>query len=99
MSTSTNLRASQKYKKRSTLVTMFRQLRKNKGAIIGLVLMLGIVSLALLAPVIFDYQEDVIGMNIRSACRVHQPSIGSEPMIWAGTSWPGWCGEHAIQWR
>jgi peptide/nickel transport system permease protein len=58
---------------------MFRQLRKNKGAIIGLVLMLGIVSLALLAPVIFDYQEDVIGMNIRE--RLQGPSAKH----WFGT--------------
>jgi peptide/nickel transport system permease protein len=58
---------------------MFRQLRKNKGAIIGLVLMLGIVSLALLAPVIFDYQEDVICMNIRE--RLQGPSAKH----WFGT--------------
>ena len=69
---STNLRASQKYKKRSTFASIFRQLRKNKGAIIGLVMMIIIVALAVLAPVIFDYEKDVIGMNLRE--RLQSPS-------------------------
>jgi peptide/nickel transport system permease protein len=79
MSTSTSLRASQKYKKRSTLASIFRQLKKNKGAIMGLVMMLIIVALALLAPVIFDYQKDVIGMNLRE--RLQSPSS----KYWFGT--------------
>lgn len=72
MRNSTTLRASQKYKKRSTFVTILRQLRKNKGAIIGLVMMTIIVALALLAPVIYDYRQDVIAMNLRA--RLQPPS-------------------------
>ena len=35
----TKLRASQKYKKRSTFDSIWRQLRKNKGAIVGMILL------------------------------------------------------------
>ena len=85
---STNLRASQKYKKRSTFASIFRQLRKNKGAIIGLVMMIIIVALKVLAPVIFDYEKRRDRMNLRSACSLLRPSIGLEPMRWGGISSP-----------
>lgn len=66
------LRASQLYKKRSTFGMLWRQLRKNKGAIVGMILLLVIIIAALIAPLIFDYNKDVIGMNVRE--RLQWPS-------------------------
>lgn len=64
--------ASQLYKKRSTLGMAWRQLRRNKGALIGLALLIIIILGALLAPVFYDYNTDVIGMNVRE--RMQWPS-------------------------
>ncbi len=68
----TKARASKIYKKRSTMALAWRQLRRNKGALIGLALLIIIIVGALLAPVIYDYDTDVIGMNVRE--RMQWPS-------------------------
>ena len=68
----TKARASKIYKKRSTMALAWRQLRRNKGALIGLALLVIIIVGALLAPVIYDYDTDVIGMNVRE--RMQWPS-------------------------
>lgn len=67
-----NVRASKLYKKRSTLGMAWRQLRRNKGALIGLGLLVLIIIGALMAPIIYDYEKDVIGMNVRE--RMQSPS-------------------------
>ena len=72
-------RASQKYKKRSTLETIWLQLRKNKGAILGLILLFAIIVIAVAAPYIFDYETDVIANNIKE--RMQAPSAEH----WFGT--------------
>ena len=59
------LRAHQKYKKRSSLGMVWHQLKKNKGAIIGLVLILLVIILALCAPLIYDYKTDIIKNHVR----------------------------------
>lgn len=59
------LRAHQKYKKRSSLGMVWHQLKKNKGAIIGLVLILLVIILALCAPLIYDYKSDIIKNHVR----------------------------------
>lgn len=68
----TKERASKIYKKRSTMALAWRQLRRNKGAIIGLVLLVLIIVGALIAPIVYDYNTDVIGMNVRE--RMQWPS-------------------------
>ena len=75
----TEKRASQKYKKRSTLETIWLQLRKNKGAILGLILLFAIIVIAVAAPYIFDYETDVIANNIKE--RMQAPSAEH----WFGT--------------
>lgn len=75
----TTLRASQKYKKRSTLASIWQQLRKNKGAVIGLVLLVLIILVALLSPYIFDYETQVIANNVKE--RMQSPSAEH----WFGT--------------
>ena len=72
-------RASQKYKKRSSLMSIWRQLRKNKGAILGIILLVLIVGVALGSPYIFNYEEQVIANNIKQ--RMQPPSAEH----WFGT--------------
>jgi len=59
------LRAHQKYKKRSSLGMIWHQLKKNKGAIIGLILILLVIILALCAPLIYDYKQDIVKNHVR----------------------------------
>lgn len=59
------LRAHQKYKKRSSLGMVWHQLKKNKGAIIGLVLISLVIILALCAPLIYDYKSDIVKNHVR----------------------------------
>ena len=66
------VRASKLYKKRSTLGMAWRQLRRNKGAIIGMVLVALLIIVALAAPFIFDYETQVIANNVKE--RLQAPS-------------------------
>lgn len=50
--------------KQSRLKALWRQFRKNKGAVIGLAVLAVVVLVALLAPLVWDYDKDIIGMNI-----------------------------------
>lgn len=70
---------SQKYKKRSTFISIWRQLRKNKGALIGLAMLVLIIAIALASPYIFDYDTEVIANNIKG--RMQAPSADH----WFGT--------------
>ena len=65
-------RASKLYKKRSTLGMAWRQLRRNKGAILGMVLVALLIIVALAAPLIFDYDTQVIANNVKE--RLQAPS-------------------------
>ena len=60
----TKLRASQKYKKRSTFDSIWRQLRKNKGAIVGMILLVVIIIIALnifgsITMLIIEKKDDI----------------------------------------
>jgi len=70
---------SKKYVKRSQMGEIWRNLKKNRGAMIGLVIVGILVFLAIFAGVIFDYETDVIGQNI--AERLQSPSWAH----WFGT--------------
>lgn len=54
-----------KYRKRSQGKEIMMRLVKNKGAIIGFVFLLILAGLALFANVIYDYEVDVIGQNMK----------------------------------
>ena len=69
---------AKKYRKRSTLGEIWHRLRKNKGAIIGAVLLLILFSVALSIDFWID-QELVIGQNLRE--RLKAPSSAH----WFGT--------------
>ena len=51
------------FKQRSQLVETWKRLKKNKGAMIGLFIVIILFVLALCAGIIFDYETDVIGQN------------------------------------
>ncbi len=79
METNVNVLASQKYKKRSSMLNIWNQLKRNKGAILGLIIITVIALLAIFAPVIFSYENDVIKQDI--ANRLQPPSSTH----WLGT--------------
>lgn len=55
--------AAKQHKKKSQLVEILRRLFKNKGAVIGLVIVCLLVVVACLADVLYDYEEVVIHQN------------------------------------
>ena len=60
-------------------MSIWQQLRKNKGAIMGLILLVVIIVVALASPYIFDYDTQVIANNIKE--RMQPPSAEH----WFGT--------------
>lgn len=74
-----NKLVSKKYKKRSTVQNIWNQLKKNKGAILGLIIISIIIILALFAPVIFSYENDVIKQDVVNRLQF------SSPQHWLGT--------------
>jgi len=63
----------EKWKKSSITAEVWSRLRKNKGAMIGLIVVVFLIVMALAAPLILDYQNDVIKQNIRN--RLLHPSL------------------------
>lgn len=61
---SAHVSGARKYKKQSKSLNVWRRLRKNPGAIIGLVILLVIVLSAITCPLWLDYQTDVIKINV-----------------------------------
>ena len=53
------------YKKRTLFQETWRRLTKNRGAMLGLAFLVLLVLAAALSPVIFDYEKDVIGQNMK----------------------------------
>ena len=51
------------FRQRSMFVETWKRLRKNKGAMIGLFIVIVLFLLAIFSGVIFDYDTDVIGQN------------------------------------
>lgn len=73
--TPAELEILQKYKKRSQLAEIWRRLRKNKAAVIGLIMLVIIFLAAIFADVIYDYDELVIkpdyGSTLLRPCAGH----------------------------
>lgn len=66
-------------KKKSQLYDVWRRFRRNKLAIIGLCIFIMLCIAAISAPIFFDYQVDVIGVNVQQ--RLQPPSLTH----WFGT--------------
>ena len=52
------------FKQRSMLAETWKRLKKNKGAMIGLVIVTVLFLLAIFAGVIYDYDTEIAGLNI-----------------------------------
>lgn len=70
---------TQAYVKRSTLRIVWNQLKKNRGAVLGLIIIAVITLLALAAPLLYDYESQVIELNLLN--RLQKPSAAH----WFGT--------------
>ena len=64
---------AQTYKKRSALAEVWRNLKKNKGAMVGLAIVALLVFVAVFADVIYDYDTDIIEQHIEN--RLQPPSL------------------------
>jgi len=64
--------ASKRYQKRSQGAEIWRRLKKNKGAMVGLGIVAMLAFIALFADIIIDFETDVIGQNISQ--RMQLPS-------------------------
>jgi len=62
MSEKTNVVATQ-YKKKNQLADVWRRLKKNKTAVLGLTIFLLMATIAIVSPLIYDYKTDVIKLN------------------------------------
>ena len=65
-------KVSKQYKKRSPIAEVWRQMKKNKGAIVGLIILGALVFLAVSADLIYNYETDIIQQNI--SARLQWPS-------------------------
>lgn len=65
--------ASRCYAKRSQSAEIWHRLRKNKGAMLGLAIMIAIILIAIGSNIFLDYDTDVIGQNV--AERLQHPSL------------------------
>jgi len=74
-----NIKDMMDIKKRSQWADIWHHFKKNKAAIVGMMLIVLFVCLALFAPLIGDYQDDALKMNIRE--RLQSPSADH----WFGT--------------
>ncbi len=64
--------SAKQYKRRSALQETWRRFRKNPGAMLGLIMVILIVTIAIASGFIFDYKTDVIGQHISQ--RLQKPS-------------------------
>lgn len=70
-------------KKESRMAQIWKQYKKNKGAVIGLVVFILIVIIGIAANFIWDYETDIVALN---ASQVKLPPSWEHPF---GTDWMG----------
>lgn len=78
-----------KNKKKSQAAAVWRRLKKNKMAVLGLIILAVIIFFAVFADVFFDYETLVIQQN--ASLKLQPPSVehwlGTDEV--GATSWPG----------
>ena len=67
-----NMPSAKQYKRRSAFQETWRRFRKNPGAMLGLIMVILIVTVAIASGFIFNYEKDVIGQHISQ--RLQKPS-------------------------
>lgn len=71
--------STQKYKKENRFKTTMHRLLKNKGAVVGLIIILILIVLSLTSNVLFDYEKDIVEFHTKE--RLQGPSASH----WFGT--------------
>lgn len=79
MAKNTKELVSKKYAKRSFGAEIWHRLKKNKGAVVGMVIILLITVIAISAPYVFNYETDVIQQDLVN--KLQKPSAEH----WFGT--------------
>ena len=64
-----------KIKSRTMLQEARRHLIRNRGSVIGMIFLIVLVVAALISPIVFDYEKDVIGQNM--SCLLYTSGIFS----------------------
>ncbi len=65
--------SKKRVKSRSMAAETWRRLKKNKGAIIGMIFLIILVAAAILSGIVYNYNKDIIGLNIKA--RFQGPSL------------------------
>ena len=52
--------------KQNRALEVWKQFRRNKGAMVGLVILILLILIAIFADVIWDYEQDIIATNSKS---------------------------------
>ena len=73
MSEKTTAAVATPLKKKSQLLDIWRRLRRNKTAVLGLTIFLTMAIIAIAAPLIYDYKTDVIKLNYQA--KLQGPSV------------------------
>lgn len=71
--------ANQKYRKENRFKTTMHRLLKNKGAVVGLIIILILIVLSLTSNVLFDFEKDIVEFHTKE--RLQGPSASH----WFGT--------------
>lgn len=84
------VKTKQIYKKRSQFSAVWRRLKKNKLAMLGLVILTAMILIAVCADLLADYDTAVIGPEHgRAAAGPLGPATGSAPTSLPGRAGPG----------
>ena len=59
--------------KQNRFLEVWKQFRRNKGAMFGLIVLIFLILIALFADVIWDYETDIIAMQVGD--RLAKPSL------------------------
>lgn len=68
-----------KIKSRTMFQEAWRHLIRNRGSVIGMIFLIALVTAAVISPLIFNYETDVIGQNMSE--RLMAPGLAH----WFGT--------------
>ena len=81
-----NVNAPADIKKKSQFVEVWKRLCRNKTAVLGLVIVALLTLMAILSPILIDYETQVIKITARPSRRPVR-TTGSERTRWAVTSY------------
>ena len=81
-----------KYKKQSQWADVWRRLKRNKMAVIGLAIFILLCTMALTAPLFYDYDADIVSINVPNRLQSPNAEIGSVQTRWGAIFLPALFG-------